>query len=536
MATSLFLLALVALSLGRRSRGVRYYFPSWVGSDWNHEVAAERLDELTNIVRSLPIVLAAAEQSPWKATLGETLDRVRQGLPGVVGERLPHYLASDERPLYWLAMHSGAPEVAQAVSDHWTRWPESLRGLWVFSGWIHAPRGGLTNRAEYLPLLREMCRSTNPNFASSAVELLLQYRPVTAEHAQLVAEFMMHHGRASGESTDQQLAQQLAGLVTVPHEIVNALKIWLTSPFGKRATLSALVLSQLDPAAFPPETVLEPLWLRLAPVGGGSVLLLLNEPEFQTLANSPWTLGFLGRLLAVQPVDVRGATFGTAPPKLAILGVVEAAGQAAAQLTPVILPLLSDTNAFISRAAARAFAAVTPTLPEYVPEIRGHLTNGNAAAPLLLWLTSLGTNAASAHDEIDRLAKENVRFPKRSAIATSIIDPTLARRYGLILLETLPGKSSPNATSDDQNGRKPSEIRVSASQDCPPALARFWPGFEQARKLSESEPSQSTRGSKSPVNPYKLPDSNLAELARRCLTTVSAGLSSPELLPTRSEP
>lgn len=33
VATSLVLLLLAALSIGKRSRGVSYYFPNWVGSD-----------------------------------------------------------------------------------------------------------------------------------------------------------------------------------------------------------------------------------------------------------------------------------------------------------------------------------------------------------------------------------------------------------------------------------------------------------------------------------------------------------------------
>lgn len=516
----------VALSLRTGTRQASYYFPVWYRPDWTQATVAERFEELTNVTQSLPIVLAAVNRSPRTLKLGQKVEAIRRKLPQSVGARLPQYRAPDGKPWHWLALYSCDPEVARTVSDQWVRWSESLRGDWVFNQWLYAPRDCLAQRPEYVPLLRESCRNTNPNLAFSGVALLLRFRPVNAENAEVIAHALTNHGNATGDPMDHLLAQQLAGLEAPPRAIVAALKVWLASPAPRRAALAALVLAQLDPVAFPPETVLEPVWRQLQPETGRSLVLLLAKPEFQRLASSPWAINFLAGLLAVDPANAPGAPFGAAPPQAEILSVIGSAAPAGGKLSPIILPLLSSTNGSVSRAAGKAWALLTPALPEHVSGFAQQLTNEFAAAPLLLWLTSLGTNAAPAYREVERLARETVRFPQRRA--SPKMNTAIARRYGLIQPEPSDEAASAQAPAADRNWRKPSQIIVSAAQDCPRGLERYWPGYERASRLAASGASETRRDTPVSVNLDTLPASNLAELARRCLANITPGLSPPD--------
>lgn len=524
------MLAVTALWLRQQQgafRGASYYFPAWRTSDGSDSRAHERLEELTNINTGLPMVFAALEHTPSAA--GAQWNQLYEKLPGSLRERLPTYEPNDDLPLAWLSFHAENPEVARAVTNRWRRWPEELRVKWLFS---QTP-GVFTNRAEYLPLLMETSRSTNSIHALNAANLLATVRPVSEMNAALIARAMTSSGEAPQAwfgAVDYQLAATLAALDPAPPVIRRALQQWLDSTSRPRAAAAALALARLAPDEFPPAIHLEPRWRQLPGDEGIRLFRWLGQPQFQPLAASPWGIGFLTQLLQATPGTNRPRTITEMSPALGILPVLTKLGPAAAEAVPGILPLLAHTNSQMAAAAATAFASVAPPWPGLVPAILPHLTNEAAAAPLLLWLTSLGTNAVAASGEVYGLARETTRFPDVSWPGASQMDSALAQRYGL-----MPSTSLHRPTTEAERARanwlKPSKIKLSALGHCPPALVRFWPGYERTHaSVTNQAPSVSEEVQTRRLL-RKLPLSNLAELAQRCLASIAAGNPAWQLPP-----
>jgi hypothetical protein len=100
------------------------------------------------------------------------------------------------------------------------------------------------------------------------------------------------------------------------------------------------------------------------------------------------------------------------------------------------------------------------------------------------------------------------------------LDPKLAKRYGLTLGDSAIRTESPSNHRRDK--RAASEIFLYAAEGCPRRLVSYWPDFEKADAVVKRQwPTAS-------VDDYfahlfnRLPPSNLAELARRCLTNITA--------------
>ena len=258
---------------------------------------------------------------------------------------------------------------------------------------------------------------------------------------------------------------------------------------------------------------------------------MLQRPEIRSVASSAWGLGFLAKLLAAAPITNNLPTVATGSLTAATLDVLEKLGSAGAEAAPAIWTLLAATNASNQREAARAFAAVAPPSPDYLTAIHPYLTNERTAVPLLLWLTSIGTNASLARGTVQQLAIDAILVPEHDATAAYRMDFELARRYGLTARAS--SVSPPAAQPAAKNRlRKPSKVEVIARNDCPRALVHLWPGFDaiQPRHTNQSPDVLSDTYFQALFN--QLPKSNLADLAQRCLLSMTNGLpSSPPAVP-----
>ncbi len=558
----------VAFALGGGTRGAGYYFPHWVGAEWDPAADAEkRAGELTNITSSLPIVLEAAEATP--SGLGNQWTKLLERLPEPLQKRLPQYVEPDDQPLLWLTLHGPDKEVAAAISHRWTRWPETLRAAWL--GAVESEQ--ITNRTEYLPLLYQSCRSTNEDLAIPAVGLILGFRPFTDENAKPVAEALLQPGRM------RSLFSDLIGPDSVPPVMMQALQAELICADPEDSFLAALVLAKVDPSAFPPRSTLEPFWSRLDPEAAARVLATLTQPEIRSLATSEWAVDFLARLLTAKPGNEGSASISNPKVDPLILTLLEQAGPSAAKAVPAIATRFSDPNRLVRLRAAMAFAAVAPPRPEYLPMIQKQFTNPYVVAPLLLWLTSMGTNATSVFDDVSGFTDgslglaipipipkpsrpfvmdpalmyryglvprpvetpsqtnsevtvspethADIRRPAFSFYSETRIDPALARRYGLVPdrhvgeLNSLPTNQVPESLW------KPGVITVSARISCPPGLIHLWPGYEETRAAVRQQFPKDSPGPTPQQVLGQLPRSNLAELARRTLAAITNGVPMP---------
>jgi hypothetical protein len=210
-------------------------------------------------------------------------------------------------------------------------------------------------------------------------------------------------------------------------------------------------------------------------------------------------------------------------PAKEVLPILTKLGPTAAETVPGILPLLSHSDSRTVAAAANAFASVAPQRAELVPAILPHLTNEAVAAPLLLWLTSIGTNAATASGEVYGLARETTHYPEASGPRALMLDPVLARRYGLIPPGAVVRRPTTGTNGKQTNWLKPSAIKLNALEHCPQALVRFWPGFEQTYALVTNQVPDASAQAQTQLILAKLPRSHLAELAQRCLASIAAG-------------
>lgn len=517
LGTGLVLIALAALGVRGGRRGVSYYFPVWVGPGWSDSVERERFDELPEIAHSLPIVLAGIERQP--SELGEKWGPLRDGLPNFIKDRLPQYRGAIWGPLLWLNLNCSEPEVAKAVTNRWPRWRDEVRINWLHS---LAP-AAVASRQEYRPMLQLLCQSTNAPEALCAAYLLGAYRPIPDGDARLLVHAWTNHLLASVEYLERMVTLQLASLDKASPTVVASLQSSLTSANRLRAALAAVALAKLVPADFPPQTTLEPIWQGLSHTSAKSVLSVLQRPEFRSVASSAWGVGFLAKLLAAAQVT---SLPKVAPSSLnvAALVVLETLGPAGVEAAPAIWMLLAGTNAPNQREAARAFAAVAQSSPDYLTAIQPYLTNELTAAPLLLWLTSLGTNASRSKDTVQQLATEAIRFPELDYMVRYQIDPILARRYGLIPRAPSVSSLASKSTAAKEPLRKPSEVEVIARENCPRALLHLWPGFDEIHPLVANKFSDSSSDGYFQALVPKLPKSNLAELARRCLQSMANGL------------
>lgn len=508
------LLIVVALKLPGTLRGASYYFPVWHWPSESYSEHSARRQELTDLRRSTPIVLAAWERTPSKA--GIKWEELREKLPDGLRERLPQYSPDWNAPLDWLSSHAHEAEVARAITNRWPQWSEEHghRRAWLQ---YQSPEL-LTNRAEYLPLLSVAAQGTNSSAVFAAC-LLAAYRPLLPEHARLIAGAMTNQGPLLDMFVrtfySRYLVRQIATLRPSSPFITSALQEWAASTNRELAISAALTLARIEPQQFPPETTLEPGWRQLSPPELGRFLGLLESPELRPVAAAAWSVGMYRELLAAQPMTNGAATVKTPPGQarvLAILGELDPNAQAT---VPALLPLLSAADPDHARASAQAFAAVAPASADLVPLILPHLTNQATAGPLLLWLCSLGTNGSEAKESVEGLATDTVRFPQQAKTNVFMLDPILARRYGLIP----PNTASPRWAADTTNDAgwlKPSEARAEPPKDCPLRLLRFWPGVAgtDAPDSLGIVPARKLRG--------RLPDVSLATLARHCLSNLTA--------------
>jgi hypothetical protein len=505
------LIGVVSLGLHGSRRGVNYYFPTWLPSNSSLKIYEARFEELTNVERSLPIVLQAMEQRPSR--LGEKWEELRDKLPGNFGEHLPQYAGPSWDAPQWLKVYCGEKRVAVGITNRWKRMTAELRDDWLCA---IGPRS-ITNRSEYLPLLREICASGDPKLELTAAYLLAGYRPLLEADAILVARTMTNSPMSAPPRIHRLIAWQLGTLPSASTEITRALEIWMASTDAGRSVAGALGLAMLKPHEFPPQTYLEPRWRRLPERDGLDLLGFVRRADFAPLMTSDWALTFLVNLLAASNHQGLGETFESNPPKDSILYNLLLAGTNAAPAAPAIIPLLTDSD--LGASASQAFGNIAGESPELVPRILPGLSNVSSAAPLLIWLTQLGSKATDALSEVRRLANGEIQF--QSEHNYTRLDPKLARRYGLIPN----GNQAEAKPRNPMSVRRPFQIKVKASDGCPPNLLRLWPGYE---KIS-AQIGPATAGIKDSKILERLPAASLAELAYRCLQQMTNGSPSSEV-------
>ncbi len=465
-------------------KGTGYYFPSWKRSA-APDVWEARQASLTNIAESLPLVLDAADRKDL--SVGRKWNEWAERIPEAVQRRLPLYLPPGEEPWDWLALHADHPSVAAAVSDQWSRWDRLQRLAWRESQGNRL----YTNRTEYLPLLAEDCRRGDGHDGALATALLLGYRPMPDVAARAVAD------RIESIGLDPEFSFVLADHDRIPPVLVKALTKELASTGTGRASVAALLLAKFDPAHFPPESCLEPLWPPGASVEEFGILAEMGLPAFSSVVATPWGARFLhARLLDMEKSGAsRHRNLFGAP----TLSALENVGPLASNSLPVLIRFLDDGDDANARGAARAFASLAVDSPQWSRTVSRHLTNPVLAAPLLLWMTSLGTNALPAIDAVRDVADDRVVY----ALPSWRADRVLLQRYGL---KPIGRFATPNGKSSEW---------VVSPDSCPAHLLFLWPGAGPRTSASERE---------APLKESEEGETvTLAILARRCLVSMTNG-------------
>ena len=104
------------------------------------------------------------------------------------------------------------------------------------------------------------------------------------------------------------------------------------------------------------------------------------------------------------------------------------------------------------------------------------------------------------------------------------MDPILAKRYGLIPQKSTAIGSDLKSTSTQAPLRKPSEVEVSARQNCPRVLIHLWPGFGAIQHRPINQFLDTSNEAYFQARLPWLPKADLAELAQRCLQSMTNGL------------
>jgi Txe/YoeB family toxin of Txe-Axe toxin-antitoxin module len=509
--------------LGRDPRkGEGYYFPTWRLGEFSEQQYWKRYGKLTNVSQNLPIVLRAMERHPSK--LGEKWEDLRGEVPEQWRRRLPQYLGPNWAAASWLAQHATDREVAAKVVERWDRMWQGTRNDWL--GTVGPNQ--VSQRPEYLPLLRKLAGDLDPEIALSAAYLLTGYRPISETDSMVVRKAMMAGGSRVSLRLHLLLSWQI-GLQPMPSpSLVQALQAWSDSTNRTSAIAGALGLVMVDPAKFPPGELLEPRWRKLPRAEAREVLEMTRRAGFEGLMLSEWAVAFFGALLAVPTNQITPATFESTPPKDFILWSYRQFGTNAAGLAPALVPLFSAEG--LENASAGAFASIAGPDASLVPLVAPALTNADAAGPLLLWLTSIGPRALAARDEVRRLAQDGVRFPPAALKGSPMrLDPVLAKRYGL----PAPAPKDPDRKVREPSPRKPSEIRVKAQDVCPWPLAAIWPGSA----LGLGKPDSGRLSDLDRAFLIGLRESTLGELAQRCLAAMESDkLPQPAVRADVSEP
>ncbi len=501
---SLFVAAIVVgviCVVGRGSRrGVGYYFPTWQFGESTEEQYSSRVAELTNVSRIAPLAIRAMERGP--SEFGQRWESVREKLPDKVRSRVPIYLGPSWTAVLWLDSNAGEREVAAGTVEGWKRMDEGLRHTWF----LGVETNSILRRREYLPLFRQLADEGD----LKAAYLLACYEPVSVGDLQLIARVMERKGPRTVVGHCLLLAERIATLGTKSPALVTALESWAKGTDGKCGSAGGVGLALVDPVRYPPDKLLEPHWRTLPAMDGGQLLEQLSRKEFDRLMLSEWALGFLGGLVPKATNRVTGATFENGPPSAPLFRSLRRFGTNAARLAPQLVPLLSGTD--LQKESALTLATVAGPDETLIPLVASGLTNAEAAGPLLVWLTSLGPKARPVREPVRALAEDLVQFPPE--VPKLLMDPVIAKRYGLI------PDVSQNPAGDPRKPsfRKPSGVRLKATDVCPPSLSALWP--RPARGANEAGVDAVPRVDQNVL--ARLPDSNLAELAKRCLNAMDS--------------
>lgn len=494
--------------LGREMRrGASYYFPTWQLGEFSEQRYGERFAELTNVSQSLPIVLQVMQQRPSK--FGGKWEELREKLPAELNRLMPRYLGPNWAAAHWLAQHATEAEVAVNMVERWDQMCQELRTDWLTT----IGPNQVSQRPEYLPLLRRLTGDPDPEIALTGAYLMAGYRPISEMDAVAVRNVMLAGGAQVSLRLHLLLAWQIGLQPRTSPALIEALQTWADSTNRTCAVAGALGLVMVDPVRYSPGDLLEPRWRKLPRNEARQVLEMARRPGFEQLMLSDWALDFFGKLLSAPSSRAPAATFENDPPKDSILWSYRLLGTNAVRFVPALVAQFPKED--LGRSAAMTFATVAGTDASLVPSVTPALTNAEAAGPLLLWLTQLGPRARSARTVVQRLATDEIRFlPGSETVRIAGLDPVLAKRFGLRVSETPKAGRKPMKAGF----RLPSEVSVVAEEVCPWSLVGLWPG--SGRGFSLPDLARLPAGDRSYL--VSLPESNLAELAQRCLAAMDA--------------
>ncbi len=504
IAAAVLIGAVWLLGLGR-GKGEGYYFPTWQWGEAIEEEQAERMARLNDVSQVAPIAVSSMERG--LSDFGVKWEEVRENLPDGIRSRVPKYIGPRWDALAWLVSHANHPLVAAGMVERWNRMDADRRHWWI----LQVEPESVRQRREYQPLLRQIAAYTQPVASMNAASLLAAFDPISDGDAQIAAGAMERNGAYAGFGFCLRLAERILDHRPIPPELIKVLESWSNSDAPGCGAAGGVALALLDPVKYPPERVLEPHWRKLPAQEGEDMLSALGRTRFEPLMRSAWGVGFVGELLLNTTNRSKTATLWTTPRTRTLLQCIERMGTNAAALAPRMVPLLSWPD--LQRESAAVFAAIAGSDARWIELVVPGLTNAKTSGPLLLWLTSLGPKARSARETVHQLAEAQILFPPLVQ-RNLMMDPVLAKRYGLIPAaseDSLRNSRSPTV-------RRPGEVRIKAADVCPVSLVAFWP---QSVLGSNRSPSDETSGASQDIR-ARLPDSNLAELAQRCLAAMDA--------------
>lgn len=509
-------------------KDVTYYFPGWVGPSVSSGDLDRRFRDLTNSSAGVGILFESSRLEPTPA--GLLWCRIVEELPAGLVRHLPQYFFPDSsRAGRWLFEHAHEAAVARELERQWPALDDRSRANWF--RWVS--RAAVRSQPAYARFALATPESGDPEIRVAAARLLVSAETFGAAEADFVARVCRDLGSIA-RSSNHRASHLLGDLVRFSraHPAIVAALASLATNKNSLAGPAALALAALEPAESSHRPRLRSALDRLnhnSHMANDHLADMLTWPEFGAVLGSEWGLGLLAEKLAISRKTNRVAGTNqirvTGPDEL-WLRVIDSLGTNAAPLSGRLLDLVLHEPEGPKARLAVTFANVAPHTREHLAASIPLLSDHEAVAPLLLWLGGAGTAAECAVSAVRAIADDSKQYPPEAGSrgAVLLMDPALARRYGLI-----PAQRPETGTVDRaKTTKRPSDIWIPA-QSCPNRWGNLWPrarrnGQFLFPELSANAGSQLRNSAR---NPIQVAGTTLRQLAQDCLRRILSG-AAPE--------
>lgn len=473
---------LLWLALARRGVGASYYFPAWsnpeaLRSESYEEQVSTRLAALDAAPDRVDILFEVSLREPPR--LAAAADTLREKLPAGLGRLVPEYADYRYIALRKIAENAQRNEFVAATLRFWPRWNPETRQMW-----LSAVDQSVGSRPEYRGLLVATVAEVDPLFASLAVRRLGDYQPFPREAVGQLAPLLSRIASMTNTVWHRAAANHVMSGVRehpeLPDDVVEAVGKLRDSSQPTVGLIAELCVAGLRPQRGIDTERWKAKVMALSSSEAVSFMQALARPEFRETVLRGVVQDWLQQVAFEQTVirrDPKRPESVLPAHRAGRLLEHSWAGRSAPALVAPLLARMGSTNESVQLRAARLFAVTAPRDPDLLAKTLPVLTNSAVAAtPLLLWIASLGTNAAPAVPEVLRIATSRVRYwrPRHpTEVDPQFLDPWTTKAPAPV----------------ERVLRYPASIRVDPPEVCPDALRTYWPG---AKFRSDRTGSQGT--------------------------------------------